>query len=1008
MSRLKLFLFGAPRFEHEAQSVELTSTKAIALLGYLALSATPQPRERLLALLWPDSPTEAARKNLRNTLWTIRKSLGEDAVVSDDQHLGLDEAAWVDARQLEKSANQQVRADSQFAMDLYRGPFLDGLALDDAPDFEIWLTGERERLAQLYLRQLAARVASYQAKGNWHEVIALANHALGQDNLQEPMHRVLMEAHARLGERAEALRQYDTLHMTLERELGVEPLVETEALRAAILSGVYDQPSAPARGMTPKRERPASASPKARTPFVGREVERAALDAEWLAAAEGQARVVVLTGELGIGKSRLWQEWSATLDSAVTVLETHCLESTQALPLAPLTELFRRDALGQCLLARNSPLAPLWLAEIVRVVPEIASGLPDLPAPSAGLPPEEERRRLFEAFTQALLALGPRPIVLFLDDLHWADPTTLDWLDYFLHRLKDRAALVAAALRPEDAPATVVRVLARWGREGLARRIALTRLSIEEALALAAALGVDPTIAQRVQFQSAGNPYFLIELIRALPADNVPPVLSELVRARLDRLPDAARQVLQAAAVLEPDFEFATVRRTSGRDEEETVDAVDALLKAGVLEERAETYAFSHPLIGEVARAELSGARRRFLHRRAAQALEVTHAGRLPPVAGRIAAHYLQAGDAARAASFAEMAGEHALRLAAPAEAVAFYRQALGLEPTPPREFGLGQALLRQGEIAEARATLESSVSGFEATGDRRRAGRASLSLAETFFAAGRFGEGQKWIEMGLTYLRETEDAESHALAHLLLGSTREPVEAEKHLREASSHATEGDLFEIGARSSFILGNLLAERGDLEAALAAYRQAAAFAEKAGDEFQQTLALNNLAYHSLLAGDLATAHQFIEAGLALADQRALRVPLQHLYSTRGEIALAEERWNEAEDWFKRGMAEAERNGNTREIVNARANLGVAAQGKGSADAAVMLLESARESAAPLEDRHLQIKIDLELAEVYLQRGERKAAREALRRAETRLQERPRRLFEEWAQRLRKRL
>ena len=1008
MSRLKLYLFGAPHFEHEAQSVELSSTKAIALLGYLALGATPQPRERLLGLLWPDSPSEAARKNLRNTLWTIRKSLGDDAVVSDDQQLGLDEMAWVDARQLEKHAKDQGSADSEFPIDLYRGPFLDGLALDDAPDFEIWLTGERERLAQLYLRALAELVTSSQTRGDWHEVIRLANRALGQDNLQEPMYRALMEAHARMGERAESLRQYDTLHTTLERELSVEPLRETEALREAILSGEYDRPAAPARGVTPRRERPSLDTLKARTPFVGREEERAALDSELRAAAEGRARVVVLTGELGIGKSRLWQEWSATVDSGTTILETHCLESTQALPLAPLTELFRSVALGQCLRARNSPLAPLWMAEIVRLVPEIGAQFPDLPAPSAGLPLEEERRRLFEAFTQALLALGPHPFVLFVDDLHWADPTTLDWLDYFLHRMNDRAALVAAALRPEDAPATVVRLVARWGREGLVRRINLARLSAEESVALAAALGVDPTIAQRVQLQSAGNPYFLIELIRALPAENVPPVLTELVRARLDRLPDAALQVLQAAAVLEPDFDFATVRRTSGRGEEETLDALDALSNAGVLEERGETYAFSHPLVGEVARAELSGARRRFLHRRAAQALEVTHAGRLPSVAGRIGAHYLQAGDAARAASFAEMAAEHALSLAAPAEAVAFYRQALELEPTPPREFGLGQALLRQGEIVEARAALEKAISGFEATGDPRRAGRASLDLAETFFAAGRFGEGQTWIEKGLIDLRKTEDVESHTLAHLLLGSTREPVEAEKHLREASRHASESDLFEIGARSSFFLGNLLAERGELEAALSAYRRAMEFAEKAGDEFQQTLALNNLAYHSLLAGDLPSAHQYIEAGLALAEQRALRVPFQHLYSTRGEIALAEEKWSDAEDWFKRGMGEAERNGNAREIINARANLGLAAQGKGSADVAVMLLESARESATPLEDRHLQIKIGLELAELYLRRGERKAAREALRRAETLLQERPRRLLEEWARRLRKEL
>jgi DNA-binding SARP family transcriptional activator len=1018
VSRLQLYLLGAPRFEHDGHPVELTVAKAIALLGYLAVSATPPLRDRLLALLWPDSAPEAARKNLRNALWTIRKALGEDAVVSDDQQLALDAAVWTDVREISdfiprglSLVGSEISDRDESAIELYRGPFLDGLQLDDAPDFEIWLTGERERFAQLYLRALTALVAAYQAQGDWQNVIAAATRALNQDNLQEPMYRALMEAHARLGERAQALREYDTLRATLSRELGVEPLAETDALRRAILAGAYDQPSAPAHEPAPRRAR-VTPTVQAPRPFVGRDAERAALDAEWRAAAARHARVVLLSGELGIGKSRLWQEWSAALGPQVRVLETRCLESTQGLPLAPLTELFRSDALEHCLASPHSPLAPVWLTEVARLVPEIHSLVPNLPTASAELPPEEERRRLFEAFTQALLALGANPLALFLDDLHWADPTTLDWLDYFVHRLQDRPVLVVAALRPEDAPAPLARLQARWAREGLARRINLTRLTAEESIALAAALGVDPTIAQRVQLQSAGNPYFLIELIRALPSENVPPVLAELVRARVNRLPDGARQVLQAAAVLEPDFDFGTLRRTSGRGEEETLDALDALLSTGVLEERAEAYAFSHPLVCKVVRGELSGARRAFLHHRAAQALELTYAGRLAPVAGRIAEHYAQSmvyhsqnGDSGRAAYFAEMAAEHALRLAAPAEAVAFYRQALALEPTPAREFGLGQALLRQGDIAEVRTVLERAMRGFESSGDRPRAGRASLRIAETFFASARFAEGQAWIEKGLNYLDQANDVESHALAHLLLGSSGASAETEQHLRSAARHAQESDLFELGARSHFVLGNLLAERGDLAAALESYRAAVALAEKAGDEFQQALALNNLAYHSLLAGDLTAAHQYVEAGLALADQRALRIPLQNLYSTRGEIALAEHQWRDAEEWFERGLAEAERNANAREIANARANLGLTARGQGDLDAALVLLDSARESAARLTDQHLQIKIDLLLVELYLQRGERTAASEALRRAEAALQTSPRRLWQEWAARLR---
>lgn len=220
--------------------------------------------------------------------------------------------------------------------------------------------------------------------------------------------------------------------------------------------------------------------------------------------------------------------------------------------------------------------------------------------------------------------------------------------------------------------------------------------------------------------------------------------------------------------------------------------------------------------------------------------------------------------------------------------------------------------------------------------------------------------------------------------------------------------AEEGQLPDIAARASFVLGNLLAERGDLDRALKAYGETTRFAQLAGNDFQEALGHNNLAYHAMLLGDLATAHAEVDAGLALAESHALRLPLQHLYSTRGEIALAEEKWDEAEEWFGRALVESEKNSNPREIANDRANLGLAARGRGDLDGAVMLLESARDSAARLTDVHLQIKIALWLAELYLQRGERAAARESLAQARARLKVIERKRLSEWADQLQAKL
>ncbi|HEX8681874.1 MAG TPA: AAA family ATPase [Ardenticatenaceae bacterium] len=994
MSGIHLYLLGVPRFTRDGVAADLTVGKAVALLAYLAVTQTPQSRERLLDLLWPDSAPDAARKNLRNALWAIRRALGEEVLQSHNEHLSLGEGVWVDVHAFEYAARSlsPVTGDFEALEAMYRGPLLDGLNLSDSAEWELWLVTERQQLEQAYLRALESLVGLYRERGAWNKVIAVARRALAHDNLQEPMYRALIEAHARLGERPEALRQYETLQMVLERELGVEPLPETEALRAAILEGEVQPDLTPKREVTPRPRRHATHVETPRIPFIGREQERQALDDALQQAREGQFRVVLLTGEAGIGKSRLWHEWATTLPRTAIVLEGHSLDATQGLPFAPLVELFGDRAVAEQLFTPGSPVPPIWLAEVARLLPDLRVRLPNLPAPAV-LPPEEERRRVFEAFARCLDALDGQPLVLFLDDLHWADRATLDWLGYLTHRLRERALLLVGTYRSEEASGSLARLVATWAREGVAQRLTLPHLTREEALALLLALGGDAALADRVQGQSGGNPYFLIEICRSGPGE-VPPALAELVRARIARLPEAAQQVLQAAAVLEPDLDFGTLRRTSGRSEEELVDALDALLDASVLVERDEGYAFVHPLVADAVQEALSGTRTAFLHRRAAEALEATHAGRLPPVAGRLAAHYAAGSQTARAAHFAQMAGDHALTLAAPAEAIAFYRQALALEPTPERQLRLGKALIRQGDLDEAKKMFEAAVVGFEAQGDSGGIAQAALSLADAYLPSGRADEVNRWARKSLSYLEGERDPASQALANFLLGAIsvaneRGLDEAEQYLSNAARLAEENGLWELAARCRFMLGNLLAIRGDLKAANLSFLASIPLAQRAGDQYQEVLGHNNAAYHLLLGGNLALAREHIETAIKLAEERALAIPFIWLYSTQGEIALGEQQWDEAERWFRRGLAEAEAQGNTVQVANYHANLGLAAQGRGDLDGALMKLEMAYEMASALSVPVLQPQVTLWLAELHLKRSERAAAEEALMKAEARL-------------------
>ncbi len=1009
---VQLFLLGPAQFVRHEQPIELGVAKAVALLAFLAVTRAPQPRDRLADLLWPASLPDASRKNLRNTLWTIRKTLGEDVLwYPDNDRIGLSEAVEVDVSAFESAAQSLPAVDApalQQIAQLYRAPLLDGLVILDAPDFELWLSAERERLEQLYLRVLEALVAAHQAKAQWAHVIDIARQALAHDNLQEPMHRALMQAHAQLGERAEAMRQYDRLAHTLLNELGVEPLPETLALRQAIIDGTLQPVEIPSFSAA-HRPRVAPEAQPPRWPFIGRREELALFDQELGLAAGGRARVALITGELGIGKSRLWQEWSRLQGACPTVLETRCLDTLQSLPFAPLTNLFNRQACFERLFGLPSPLAPVWLVELARLLPVIRQHRPELPAPDV-LPPEEERRRLFEAFTQVLYALEERPLILFLDDVHWADQATLDWLAYLVNRMRDEALLLVCAYRSSDASAQLVNLAAGWEREGLARRLPLRNFTLEEAAQLLQALGGSAAQVEPLQTRSAGNPYFLIELCRAESGDT-PPALAELVRARLERLPQAARQIVQAAAVLE-DFDFATLRRTSGRGEEETLDALDALLGAAILAERRGQYEFSHPLVAAVVRDGLNIARRSFLHRRAAEALEATFAHNLGAVAGQLTRHYAQAGRPAQAARYAELAAERALDLTAFAEAAAFYQQSVQLEPSPVRRLRLGQALYMQGDLERARQALNGALAEFEAAGDDGNQAQVCLALAESYLPSGQGEQVIWWAERALSKLTPPEP-EPLARAYYLLSAGgmqtgRALAEAETYLAKAIDLAMENNLSEMAARCRFELGNLMAQRGDLPKAIEAFRQSIELAHQAGASFLEVLGHNNLAYHAQLAGDLATAHQHIQTALDMADSLSLFVPRQYLYSTRGELALAHGQAEQATGWFQRALVEAEKNNNQALVANVRANLGLAARARGELDEALALQQAAWREAMNVAAPHLQIQIELWLVELHMQRNERAAAKEALARVEMKLLGSERAGLQQWAVRLKEEL
>ena len=279
-------LLGRPQVSGEM--IDLPA-KAVALLGYLAYSDEPQARDKIMGLLWSESSEEAAHKNLRNTLWAVRRILGETAIVEYGDRLGLDPGLEADVRRLLAA---HVPMGAQELLDLYGGSYLDGEKWVDAPEFELWLTASRERLLQVFLRRMTEALGDLAQAGAWRQVADYTRAAL--------------------------IRQFETLNSALAHDLGVEPSAATVALRDAIASGQLSASPAFRAPEVARRSR-GPARPIAPTDpvFVGRHGERADLDDELASAMQGQARVILISGELGIGKSRLWREWAAgiTVDS---------------------------------------------------------------------------------------------------------------------------------------------------------------------------------------------------------------------------------------------------------------------------------------------------------------------------------------------------------------------------------------------------------------------------------------------------------------------------------------------------------------------------------------------------------------------------------------------------------------------------------------------------------------------------------------------------------------------
>ena len=742
----QLLILGPPRLEVEGETVRLDTRKALALLAYLAMNAQEYQRDTLTALLWPELAQSRARAALRRTLTPLNNALGPEGLITTRETVELNPAypLRVDVRDFEQGAGA-IAAHGHDAREvcprcfdpletsigLYRGDFLEGFTLRDSAPFDDWQFYESDRLRRQLAGFLELLAAGLAARGELDPALEHTRRWLSLDSLHEPAHRALMRIYAQRGDRTHALRQYRDCLRILDQELGVSPLEETTRLYEDILENRFKPAGAPGRAARPlPAEIPARTASESQVPFIGRREAWEQLVSSYQASSRS-GRFIALEGEIGIGKTRLVNEFAGFVrEAGGTALTAQCYEGEKYLAYAPIQSALRA--------AVNQPGEPdvrktvpaVWRSEIARLLPEFGHPERGGPIPSDPGDPNVAQSRLFEAVRQVLAAFSTpaAPSVLALDDLQWADSATLDLLAYLLRRLAGVPLLILVSWRTEilspDHP--VMNLSAEAVKTGAGSVIRLERFTRAEVGELAAHFSDTPArVRDRLFERTEGLPFYVVEYLTAgLEPDRheIPSGVREIQKARLTALDETARQLITTAAVIGRSFDFDTLKNASGRSEEETITALEELLARGLLGEKsgedARTsgpqgeirpyYDFTHQTIHEIAYEQTSLARQRLLHRRVADAL-IAALPTAPDNAGRIAHHLHRTGMDQEAAEYYRLAGDHARSVYANQEALKHYETALALGAD--RQDELQEAI---GDLLTLRGDYRGAVRAYE------------------------------------------------------------------------------------------------------------------------------------------------------------------------------------------------------------------------------------------------------------------------------------------------------
>ena len=842
------------------------SSRSVALVAFLVVHAgSPQPRQRIAGLFWPESTDAQALTNLRRELHQLRQVLGDEPsliVTPADLSWRDTETCRVDLRVLsvEREAalmaaaagdDEGVLAHAARAIAEYRGDLLPG-------GYEDWLLDARSEIERQCVGLCDLLSETRARSGDLAGAVDVARRRIQLQPLEEVGYRTLMQLQAELGDRAGAVSTYHHCASVLERELGVVPDAATRKVFQRLMA--HARPAA----SPPEMAGPAAGRPGlAAAQLLGRSAELGLLQDAWRAAAAGRCGLVLVRGGAGVGKTRLVTDVAATaqLQGAV-VASSQCFGTSGRLALAPVADWLRNPAVQSAAAA----LDPAWRAEVGRLMPGESFG-------GRGRGPRAmvdawQRHRFYEGLARALLAVG-RPTLLVLDNMQWCDQETLAFITFCLQLAGGSPLLVAGTVRDDDLGEDPE--LGDWAvrmrATGLLTEISLGPLDAADTAQLAEAISGQPLPAADADLLHAttgGFPLYVIEAVRSTadPGGTLPVGdLAAVLRKRFEQATGPAREVAGLAAAVGTNFTLDLLTEASDLEADTVVEAVDELWRRRIMRELGDGYDFSHDMLREAAYAGVSPPKRWLLHRRVAQGLELLHADDTDAVAAQLAEQYARGGRGDRALAYYRRAADVAAGRLAHAEAIRLHREALSIIEAMPAGRGRDSHELA---VLEAMAAPLNARDGYSSP-DLQQALERSIALAESLgrkdstvtglvalwasrFVQGRTADGYQTASRALALV--DPGSELSGQAHLAVGGTAvslgRPAEGLQHLELAAALGGGAVSLIIGSRSD-VHGTAWAAHaywllGRDDEALSACREAIKLARAIDDPYNLAVAL----------------------------------------------------------------------------------------------------------------------------------------------------------------------